>query len=151
MFFTPEIKFGKQIYHYALDIWTLGFVFAEFLFKTEGNFLGSEGLDCPEKLELLVQVLGTKDLYTYLKKFGLEDSVKEKEDLQEVLTRVGDVKRKPWRDFETDENRHLVSREAYNLLSMMLRYDYTERITPKDAMKHPYFKDIASSQYYSEL
>ena len=77
MFFTPEIKFGKQIYHYALDIWTLGFIFAEFLFKTEKNFLGSEGLDCPEKLELLVQVLGTKDLYTYLKKFGLEDSIKE--------------------------------------------------------------------------
>ena len=29
-----------------------------------------------------------------------------------------------------------------DLLDNMLRYDHAERITPKDAMDHPYFKPI---------
>ena len=28
------------------------------------------------------------------------------------------------------------------MLSKMLRYDHAERITPKDAMEHPYFKPV---------
>jgi casein kinase II subunit alpha len=36
----------------------------------------------------------------------------------------------------------LVSEEAIDLLSKMLRYDHAERITPKDAMEHPYFKPV---------
>jgi casein kinase II subunit alpha len=35
-----------------------------------------------------------------------------------------------------------VTEEALDLLSKMLRYDHAERITPKDAMEHPYFKPI---------
>jgi len=39
-------------------------------------------------------------------------------------------------------NEHLVSEEALDLLSKMLKYDHAERITPKDAMDHPYFKPV---------
>jgi casein kinase II subunit alpha len=35
-----------------------------------------------------------------------------------------------------------VSEEAIDMLSKMLRYDHAERITPKDAMEHPYFKPV---------
>ena len=40
------------------------------------------------------------------------------------------------------QNEALVSEEALDLLDNMLRYDHAERITPKDAMEHPYFKPI---------
>jgi len=40
------------------------------------------------------------------------------------------------------QNEPLVSDEALDLLDNMLRYDHSERITPKDAMEHPYFKPI---------
>ena len=43
----------------------------------------------------------------------------------------------------------MVSREAYDLLSKMLRYDHTERITAKDAMEHPYFRGIETYDYLS--
>ena len=33
-------------------------------------------------------------------------------------------------------------KEALDLLDNMLRYDHAERITPKDAMEHAYFKPI---------
>lgn len=35
-----------------------------------------------------------------------------------------------------------MSDEALDLLSQMLRYDHAERITPKDAMQHAYFKSV---------
>jgi len=36
----------------------------------------------------------------------------------------------------------LCSEEALDVLSKMLVYDHAERITPKDAMEHPYFAPI---------
>ena len=42
-------------------------------------------------------------------------------------------------------NEALVSDEALNLLDSMLRYDHAERITPKDAMEHPYFAPLKSN------
>jgi len=35
-----------------------------------------------------------------------------------------------------------VSEEALDLLNKMLRYDHAERICPKDAMQHSYFKPV---------
>ena len=72
-----------------------------------------------------------------------------KEKYLDILKEEAGTKRKPWRTFETDENRHMVSREAYDLLSKMLRYDHTERITAKDAMEHPYFRGIETYDYLS--
>ena len=139
-YFTPEHNFMKEkVTTYALDIWTLGNIFAELLFKTEGILF--EGEDKEDKLKKVIEVLGYEDLYAYLKKFGREDHVKAR--FLDILQAEAGTKRKPWRAFVTDENRHMVSREAFDLLSKMLRYDHTERITAKDAMEHPYFKDVA--------
>ena len=55
---------------------------------------------------------------------------------------LGNHTKKPWHKFVTSQNEHLVSEEALDLLSKMLRYDHAERITPKDAMEHTYFKNV---------
>jgi casein kinase II subunit alpha len=39
-------------------------------------------------------------------------------------------------------NEALANSEALNLLSKMLRYDHAERLTPRDAMEHPYFAPV---------
>ena len=52
------------------------------------------------------------------------------------------IERKPWSALITNENRHLISEEALDLLDQMMKYDYTERITPKDAMNHAYFQTL---------
>jgi casein kinase II subunit alpha len=39
-------------------------------------------------------------------------------------------------------NEGLITEEALDLLDSMLRYDHAERITPKDAMEHPYFAPL---------
>ena len=55
---------------------------------------------------------------------------------------IGQHSKKPWHKFVNSQNEHLVSEEAIDMLSKMLRYDHAERITPKDAMEHPYFKPV---------
>jgi casein kinase II subunit alpha len=50
--------------------------------------------------------------------------------------------RKPWNKFITTANDQLVTEEAIDLLSKMLKYDHAERVTPKEAMDHPYFKPV---------
>ena len=49
------------------------------------------------------------------------------------------IPRKPWAKFINSTNNNLVTNEALDLLSQMLRYDHAERVTPKDAMNHVYF------------
>ena len=55
---------------------------------------------------------------------------------------LGTHSKKPWKKFVTPQNEHLVSDEALDLLSQMLKYDHAERILPKEALDHPYFKPI---------
>jgi hypothetical protein len=44
---------------------------------------------------------------------------------------LGRHTRKPWQRFVTQENTHLVSPEAIDLLDKLLRYDHQERLSPK--------------------
>jgi len=55
---------------------------------------------------------------------------------------IGQHPRKPWNKFINTQNDALVTEEAIDLLSKMLRYDHAERLTPKEAMEHPYFKPV---------
>lgn len=111
-------------------------VFAELLFLNERAFVEGESLY--DQLMSIVEVLGTEDLHAYLKKFGITDKIKP--EFEKLLPTAEPIKGKPWSDLVTDETRHLASEEAFDLLNKMLRFDYTERITPKDAMQHPYFQ-----------
>ncbi|KAL4569087.1 hypothetical protein LXL04_024715 [Taraxacum kok-saghyz] len=40
------------------------------------------------------------------------------------------------------DNQHLVSLEAIDFLDKLLRYDHQDRLTAKEAMGHPYFKQV---------
>ncbi len=90
----------------------------------------------------IAKVLGTDELFDYIDKYDLElDS-----HYNGILGRYPKV---PWRKFVNPDNEHLVSVEAVDFLSQCLKYDYVryiqaERITPRDAFDHEYFKPIVS-------
>jgi casein kinase II subunit alpha len=48
----------------------------------------------------------------------------------------------PWQAFINDSNINRCNPEGLDLLSKMLVYDKNKRITPTEAMKHPYFAPI---------
>ena len=47
-----------------------------------------------------------------------------------------------WASFVTEANKDTASEEAFDLLEKMLCYDKKRRITAKEALLHPYFKEI---------
>ncbi|BAM41857.1 uncharacterized protein TOT_040000929 [Theileria orientalis strain Shintoku] len=129
---SPELLVDNKYYDYSLDIWSIGCMLAGLIFKREPFFYGHDNYD---QLVKIAKVLGTDDLFAYSQKFGIEIPAAYNEIL-------GVHPRKSWKSFITQENQHLVSDQALDLLDKMFLYDHIERITAFDAMKHPYFDDV---------
>ena len=55
---------------------------------------------------------------------------------------LGRHTRKSWQKFVNQDNQHLVSPEAIDFLDKLLRYDHQERLSPAEAMAHPYFGPV---------
>lgn len=132
----PELLVDLQDYDYSLDIWSLGCMFAGMIFRREPFFHGHDNHD---QLVKIARVLGTADLLAYIDKYGLELD-------HEFIELIGSHPRKPWSKFIAEENRHLVTPDAVDLLSQMLVYDHQKRITAERAMQHPYFASVREAE-----
>ena len=128
----PELLVDLQDCDYALDLWSLGCVFAGMIFRKEPFFNGHDNYD---QLVRIAKVLGTQELHAYLNKYRIE-----LDPHLEAL--VGRHSRKPWSKFVNADNQHLVTPEAIDFLDKLLRYDHQERITAKEAQKHPFFDPV---------
>lgn len=84
---------------------------------------------------MLLQVLGTQELFEYLSKYGLQLD-------PQLESLVGEHTKKPWAKFINADNEHLVSEEAIDFLDHILRYDHQERLTCQQAMAHHYFDPV---------
>eukprot|EP00605_Chrysophyceae_sp_TOSAG23-4_P000842 GSChrysophyteH1.ASY1.ANO1.933.1 assembled CDS len=97
------------------------------------------GHDNYDQLVKIAKVLGTNELNDYLERYDLEldnhfDGI------------LGKHARKPFSRFINAENSHLVSDEAIDLLSTLLRYDHQERPTSLEAQAHEYFAPVRENQ-----
>ena len=115
--------------------WSLGCMFAGMIFRKEPFFHGHDNYD---QLVKIAKVLGTDELFDYLDKYNLEldphfDGI------------VGRHTRKSWQKFVNQDNQHLVSPEAIDFLDKLLRYDHQERLSPMEAMTHPYFAPVVAA------
>jgi casein kinase II subunit alpha len=135
----PELLVDDELYYYSLDMWSLGAMLGGIIFQKDPFFHGRDNQD---QLVKIAKVLGTQDLMRYLEKYGLELNFQ----LEKI---VGKHNQKPWQSFITHENQHLAVPEALDLLSLLLKYDHSERILPHEAMKHPYFAPVV--QMWNDL
>lgn len=132
----PELLVDLQDYDYSLDIWSLGCMFAGMIFRREPFFHGHDNQD---QLVKIARVIGTEELFAYIKRYGLElDS--------NFVSLLGKHPRKPWDKFKTAENSHLVTSDALDLLDKMLVYDHQKRYTAKQAMEHPFFHSVRDTR-----
>ena len=128
----PELLVDLQDYDYALDMWSLGCMFAGMIFRKEPFFNGHDNYD---QLVRIAKVLGTDELYAYLSKYRIELD-------PHLESLVGRHSRKPWSKFVNADNQHLVSSEAIDFLDKLLRYDHQERLTSREAQDEPYFAPV---------
>uniref|UniRef100_A0A4W4GAB7 non-specific serine/threonine protein kinase n=1 Tax=Electrophorus electricus TaxID=8005 RepID=A0A4W4GAB7_ELEEL len=131
----PELLVDYQMYDYSLDMWSLGCMLASMIFQKEPFFHGQDNYD---QLVRIAKVLGTDELFGYLRKYHIELDPRFKDLL-------GQQTRKRWEQFVQTENQHLVSPEALDLLDKLLRYDHQQRLTATEAMQHPYFCQFIST------
>ena len=125
---APELLFGSEYYTTAVDVWSIGCIFAELLTRT--SFL--PGTDTENQLELIIEMMGVPSKTTIEKFCGgktpdfLQNlSSKKEEETDEFKTRFKDV-----------------DSTAMDLLKKMLIFDPSERITIIEAIRHDFFHDL---------
>lgn len=132
----PELLVDLQDYDYALDMWSLGCMFAGMIFRKEPFFHGHDNYD---QLVKIAKVKGTEELYEYLMAYDLELDP----NFDGLL---GNHPAKSWNRFVTNDNRHVANASALSFLDGLLRYDHQERFTAQEAMAHPYFAPIREAE-----
>jgi len=132
----PELLVDLQLYDYSLDMWSLGCMLAGMVFRKEPFFHGHDNYD---QLVKIARVLGTDGLFAYLDKYNLELDP----HFDDILGRHS---RKAWSKFVNGENQHLINSEVVDLIDRMLVYDHAQRILPKEAMTHPYFRAVREAE-----
>mmetsp|Transcript_15945 Transcript_15945/g.15673 ORF Transcript_15945/g.15673 Transcript_15945/m.15673 type:complete len:121 (-) Transcript_15945:197-559(-) len=65
----PELLVGYQMYDYALDMWSLGCMFAGIIFEREPFFKGDDNRD---QLVKIARILGADRLIEYLDKYEID-------------------------------------------------------------------------------
>jgi len=120
---SPEILLGSNFYGPSVDVWSIGCIFAETATK-RALFPGDSEID---QLFRIFRTLGTPDdtVWPGIEHFSDYKSTFPqwtKQDLSKLLPNM-----------ET---------EAIDLLTKLLTYDPTRRLSARKALSHRYFKDV---------
>ncbi|KIL00759.1 hypothetical protein PAXRUDRAFT_7974 [Paxillus rubicundulus Ve08.2h10] len=127
----PELLFGCRYYSTAVDIWSVGCIFAELMLRTP-YLPGETDMD---QLKTIFRALGTPTEEDWPGHTKLPDYVP-----------VGQFPRTPLRDLFT-----AASGDTLNLLSKTLTYEPRKRISAKEALHHPYFTSLPYPTHPSKL
>ena len=128
----PELLVDDELYSYSLDIWSTGAMMAGMIFHMDPFFHGWDNYD---QLIKISKVLGTRELIKYVDKYKIE----MEPELRKQVTRHNS---RPLTRFINKDNKHLITPEALDLLTRMLKYDPIERILPTEALAHEYFEPV---------
>jgi len=118
---APELILGSTNYSTAVDLWSVGCVFAEMLIG-QPLFTGGDGID---QLVQIVKVIGTPSAQDLV---AMNPNYPAYEFTPAVAPH-------PWEKV----CRQMAPREAQELLDQLLRYSPAARIAPLHAMLHRYF------------
>lgn len=126
----PDVLLGSRTYSTSIDIWSAGCIFAEMI---SGVPL-FRGRDNNDQLNAIIKVVGTPDDRTFRKIM---------QDSPEVQFRQ--LPKYPKQNFQTLLPR--ASPLAINLLEGLLHFEPTRRLSAKEALQHPYFRE----QQYTQM
>ncbi|KAG0051039.1 hypothetical protein BGZ83_004194 [Gryganskiella cystojenkinii] len=128
---APELLLGSKHYTTAIDMWSIGCIFAEFI----NNEPLLPGRSEAEQLEKIFKLLGMPNdkIWPGYSKLPLASHVPNFNQPYNILR-----SRLPY-----------LTENGLDLMSQMLTYDPAKRITAEDALKHPYFSEAPPPKHPS--
>ena len=120
---------GSKDYNTSVDIWSVGCIFAEIVTK-KPLFPGKNEDD---QLQKIFKIRGTPNPDDWP---GITDLTGYKSDFPQC------EKEKISNYLKNAEGKVLLDDEGIDLLEMMLVHDPSKRISAKDALKHPFLRDV---------
>lgn len=127
----PELLFGCRYYSTAVDMWSVGCIFAELMLRTP-YLPGESDMD---QLKTIFRALGTPTEEEWPGHTKLPDYVP-----------VGQFTKSSMRDLFT-----AATADCSNLLSKFFIYEPRKRISARDALHHPYFFALPNPTHPSKL
>ncbi|KAF9976149.1 Cyclin-dependent kinase catalytic subunit [Actinomortierella ambigua] len=123
---APEILLGSRHYSTAVDMWSVGCIFAEMVLK-KPLFPGDSEID---ELFKIFKIKGTPNDTVW-------PGISDLKDYKQSFPQWG---AQPWEKVVP-----MLCPEGLDLLSQMLEYDPIKRISAKRALQHPYFHSMTRS------
>ncbi|GIQ80920.1 hypothetical protein KIPB_001800 [Kipferlia bialata] len=123
---APEIILGDESYGYPVDVWSVGCIIAELIERRPLL----PGKDYLRQLHMIFDLLGTPEPED-IKHICSDRAYRY---VQSMPKRAGTGIKKRL-GLESDS-------PALDLISKMLKFHPTERITAEEALRHPYFADL---------
>lgn len=124
---APEVLLGSRHYSTAIDMWSVGCIFAEMVMRGNPLFPGDSEID---QIFKIFRILGTPDPTTW-------PGVEQMPDYKPTFPR--------WSAQDFQEQVPYLDADGLDLVQQMLVYDTARRISAKRALLHPYFADYQSS------
>jgi len=120
---APEVLLGARHYSTAIDMWSVGCIFAEMVMQGAPLFPGDSEID---QIFKIFRILGTPNEEIWPGVSGLPDYKPtfpqwSRQELSRIVSNL-------------DEN-------GLDMLQRTLTYDHSKRISAKKALQHPYFAD----------
>jgi mitogen-activated protein kinase 1/3 len=133
---APELLLGLKTYTKAVDMWSVGCIFAEIV-RGKPLWRGSSGKDgniirwlAEHQIKLIFETLGTPQ-NQYIA--DIKDTYVQAKVLEAVI-HIGMYKKVAFSKILKK-----LSETGIDLLEKLLEIDYLKRITAEEALKHPYF------------
>jgi len=120
---APEVLLGSRHYSTAIDMWSVGCIFAEMVCKGQPLFPGDSEID---QIFKIFRILGTPNENNW-------PGVKQLPDYKPTFPQ-----------WSTQDLAHVVphlDEAGVDILTLLLTYDTAKRISAKDALIHSYFSD----------
>ncbi|OSD02282.1 Pkinase-domain-containing protein [Trametes coccinea BRFM310] len=124
---APEVLLGSRHYSTAIDMWSVGCIFAEMCMRGHPLFPGDSEID---QIFKIFRVLGTPNTEIWP---GVQDLPDYKPSFPH------------WSPQDLQDHVPILDPDGIDLLKLMLTYDTSKRISAKRALLHPYFADYKPS------
>lgn len=129
---APELLLGAKDYTTAIDVWSVGCIFAEML--TGEALMGAKPGDL-NQIEMMFKILGTPDDKIWPGYSELPQTKKWR-----ITSKYKSKLREKYPKSSYTGGTYL-SDLGYDLMMKMLAYNPDDRISARDALSHPYFTE----------